>query len=159
MIWLGSKLVNEDCIASIEEAAPDVYMCGACDPNAEPALAVRLTSGDVLFVRCTMTDAVEALERAGLLDAPETVGVAQLLFSKEELTEMREAYANGFRYVAKDKNGAVYAYIDRPSRSGAYWSVSDGKSTRLVCGYAALHYDEAEPYDMESIFAVQEVGV
>ena len=81
---------------------------------------------------CGMDDAVEDLIAAGLIADPAASTVPKL--SPEETEELQHLYALGFNWIARDADGKLYAYGDRPKLDGAYWTAPDPSASHRMQG-------------------------
>lgn len=86
-------------------------------------ICVMLRHGGGFFLELPMGEAEAALRAAGLLAEPEP---ASVVLTDEQTQTLWRLRRDGYRYLARDRNGRVYAYFDEPVRSGAYWETPEG---------------------------------
>lgn len=118
-IEIGGALIDSDRIAAV---SPDLYAVGV--------VRVLLTNGKTVCVKAYMSDAEDALTDAGLITSDD------MSLSANDIAALKELRAIGRNYIAKDKTGAVYAFIDPPVRCGAYWQPAEESSERAYRVYS-----------------------
>lgn len=118
-IEIGGALIDSDRIAAV---SPDLYAVGV--------VRVLLTNGKTVCVKAYMSDAEDALTDAGLITSDD------MGLSANDIAALKELRAIGRNYIAKDKTGAVYAFIDPPVRCGAYWQPAEESSERAYRVYS-----------------------
>ena len=66
--------------------------------------------------------------------------------TKEERIAIDYARICGYKWLAKDKQGGVYAYFDKPSKKSTVWETTN--SAMLVVGVpiSFLSWEDDEPY-------------
>lgn len=149
MIKLGSCYFAEDAIAAIEPNRTngrDYFLVHLNTPGDTDVVAVSGISED---------DLSAILERAGLIPQ-QGVRLNAAMFPPEEVDELRDALASGYRFAGKDLSGQVYAYKDRPFKRGSEWVASrfDEPQTRRLHGeFDLLFFEDDEPLDLEVFFA------
>ena len=77
-----------------------------------------------------MSDVEYALTDAGLITSDAISLSATAILALMDLRDL------GYNYIAKDKTGAVYAFIDPPVRCGAYWQPAEESSERAYRVYS-----------------------
>lgn len=118
-IEIGEALIDSDRIAAV---SPDLHAVGV--------VRVLLTNGKTVCVKAYMSDAEDALTDAGLITSDD------MSLSANDIAALKELRAIGRNYIAKDKTGAVYAFIDPPVRCGAYWQPAEESSERAYRVYS-----------------------
>ena len=118
-IEIGGALIDSDRIAAV---SPDLYAVGV--------VRVLLTNGKTVCVKAYMSDAEDALTDAGLITSDD------MGLSANDIAALKELRAIGRNYIAKDKTGAVYAFIGPPVRCGAYWQPAEESSERAYRVYS-----------------------
>ena len=112
-----------------------------------------LSSGRILTLPVSEEDVLAALEGSGLV-----VQEAEMQFSAAELEELADAYSKGFRYVAKDSVGWIYAYSEEPVKAEGCWQcalIDEGAAAarRLRAGdYDALDFETSPLLDLQELF-------
>ena len=121
-----------------------VYPAGSCTSH------LVLRNGTECPVRGAFDDVTEDLIDAGLFPDPDVSTLPQL--SPEEAEELRHLYALGFTYIARDKDGKLYAYSDLPKKSGAYWTGTDiGDQKRMTGAFDFVDSEAEEPVLISSL--------
>ena len=87
-------------------------------PNVVVPATNQLTPGKIY------EELVGILQDAGLAAAdPDPVDLTE---AEEDM--LRNAYKDHYSWIARDKDGKLYAFINHPKRDGAYW-MDDGGAT------------------------------
>lgn len=110
-IKIGGALIASDRIAAV---SPDLHSAGI--------VRVLLTNGKTVCVEASMSKAATALIDAGLTASD------AICLPPSDIIALRELQALGYNYIAKDKTGTVYAFVDPPVRCGAYWQPAEESS-------------------------------
>jgi hypothetical protein len=96
----------------------DVALCfdARRGPNAVIHATEECTSEEIF------EELFEVLQDAGLAAAdPEPVDLTEA-----EAAMLRNAHAEHYNWIARDKDGKLFAYINHPQLAGAYWEDGDG---------------------------------
>lgn len=138
-IRIGETLVSDDSISAV---SPDLH--------EEGIIRVFLTSGKTVYVKASMADAESSLCAVGLLAASAPA------LSPEDVNVLEELHLElGRNYIAKDKTGAVYAFVLPPVKCGAYWQpreVDSQPAERIYSGdFDWLSYTDAAPTRIEDV--------
>lgn len=118
-IEIGEALIDSDRIAAV---SPDLHAVGI--------VRVLLTNGKTVCIKAYMSDVEDALTDAGLITSDD------MSLSANDIAALKELRAIGRNYIAKDKTGAVYAFIGPPVRCGAYWQPAEESSERAYRVYS-----------------------
>lgn len=74
-------------------------------------------------------------------------------YSEIEIETAKNLLKEGYKWIARDESGGLFAYIDKPSKLDTFW-YSDGISN-CVCYYVPIfknvRSDDKEPVSLESI--------
>lgn len=134
MIKIGNVLVDEHSISAIAGKYGDPL-----------AIRIHLNSGDTVIADCTLPDAEDILIAAGLIEPESAVDITD-----EDLAALRELAEMGYRFIARDSTGWVYAYETAPEKCGAYWDHGDGLPSHRVREdvFAWLSFSDPEPTDI-----------
>ena len=112
VIFDPSSLVFAKCW----ERDVDLYFDARRGPNAVIHATDECTSADIF------EELFAVLQDAGLAAAdPEPVDLTEV-----EEAMLRDAHAEHYNWLARDKDGKLFAYINRPRKDGAYWEDGDG---------------------------------
>lgn len=156
MIRLGDAVINEDQIEYIVPIDDEGQFCGSGDGVGTK---VRLLSGRSLQLEIPFKEAIKDLFANGIIyqdhnDLADDLTDADEGFTAAEVAELRRAYKSGYHYVARDKDGKVYAFVDEPVRHGAYWdcrSLDNPGNMRLDQPYQCIRWDIDQPLCIDSI--------
>lgn len=136
MIKFGDIYLNEDYV---EAVAPR--------PGGGDAYDAVLASGRVVGFIATREDVQAAF---GMMSNAFNEVVIEL--SPAEIDELRRVKSAGACYIAKDKNGRVYAFHGKPQKCGGYWEDVPGDDTFVLRGhYTAVSYDDEEPCRIDDL--------
>lgn len=140
-IRIGETLVSDDSISAV---SPDLH--------EEGIIRVFLTSGKTVYVKASMLDAESSLRIAGLIASPVPA------LSAEDLNILEELHMElGKNYIAKDKTGAVYAFVLPPVKCGAYWQpreVDSQPAERIYSGdFEWLSHTDSTPTRIENVLS------
>ena len=151
MVKIGNTYIN---LEAVEAVAPVLRAHG---------YEFFLVSGHRIVVECvTEEELTESFSREGYLPLPDIEDSTASLsscFTADELKELAEVWAEGYRYIGKDANGKVYAYSKEPIRGAASWLNDDAVSdvARLSSGdYSALFFEDIAPLHIGVI--MEELG-
>lgn len=143
LIKIGSALIDPSEIIAIKPH-PDDYL----------KINVILRNTFSILTDASMDEAEAALIDAGVVtdltdDPPQDEEAAPAL-SAFEIEELCKLYENEYRYMARDKDGKLYAYRRKPEYGGFYWSDPAPSSARWVqvCDFAGFKFigeDDSEP--------------
>lgn len=84
-----------------------------------PTLDITLHCGVSCFVEGTVKELEDALIDAGWLINPRA---EMPNLTDAEVDELVQLDAAGYRFIARDKDGKLYAYRNKPDYDGAYWT-------------------------------------
>ena len=149
LIKIGNALVDPFEIVAI---APDR---DECPLGYEKAVLIRieLRHGGSLWIDATMDEAEAALIDAGVVtdlltdlepdDSP-------LQLTDEESERLRELESYGYKYLARDKDGKLYAFQQKPEYGGFYWMDPDpaGAGALRIDGFSFIGVDDNEPVEI-----------
>lgn len=90
------------------------------DARRGPSVVVPAT--DQLTPEKIYEELVGILQDAGLVaEDPEPADLTE-----EETAMLRDAHTDHYNWLARDKDGKLYAYMNHPRLEGAYWEDGDG---------------------------------
>lgn len=156
MIRLGDAIINEEQIEYIVPIGNNLKFCPASEGSRTK---VMFLSGRNLTLAYPFNAAMEDLFANGIIyqdndDLTDELTDADEGFTAAEVAELRRAYKSGYHYVARDKDGKVYAFVDEPVRHGAYWdcrSLDNPGNMRLDQPYQCIRWDVNQPLCIDSI--------
>lgn len=109
MIKIGSAIINEEQIAAVYPSL-----------NTPGKIWISLASGRAVWTMATMEEITMALQNVcGDIMAPK---VAMEISVLEHLT------AAGYRFLARDEGGPLWAFDAEPEKDESCWNAIDGKA-------------------------------
>ena len=146
MIKFGDHIIRADMITVIQK-------CGA-------QILVKLRGEEYdLLANISFDDAAAVLAAARLLiNPPEGEDPIRFILSDEELFEASELLAQGFSYMARDKDDKLFAFVSKPDYDGVYWSPQpeDELEPALVEGaFACISADDDEPTAISDLLGME----
>lgn len=132
-----------DCFVDPAEIA---MICDGYNSHleAQPQICIHLRHGSGTWIHSTMDEAEAALIDAGVIQDPAADEAPEL--SDAELDELMGLDELGFKYVARDADGKLYAYFEKPTKDGAYWNSRDGQPVKLKEDFDFI--DDSEPWSI-----------
>lgn len=132
MIKIGNVLVNPEEISAIYPSE-----------GTEGKSWISLKNGRTVWTMSPMDEIAQILLDAGELDGNMTPDQI------EQINLLLQLYAEGFRYIARDENGQLFAYEAMPYKDEACWCVSDGETKALDSGpLLGIQWEDDEPEDI-----------
>lgn len=115
-------------VAPAEIAAATHWDATKLDPER---FEVTLRSGEWVTVYCSAAEFEAALIDAGVIEDPTTDNLPEL--TEAELTKLGELHDSGYKYLARDADGKLYAYMSKPNLNGVsfYSSSFTEKATQV----------------------------
>ena len=154
LIKIGSALIDPEEIVAI---MPDLGE-KAMTHEEGPHIRIDFKSGGSVWIDSTMDEAEAALIDAGVMtdltDEPPQDEDAAPALSAFEIEELCKLYENEYRYMARDKDGKLYAYRRKPEHGGFYWSDPGpgGAGALQVCdGFEFIGEDDSEPTEISEL--------
>lgn len=143
LIKIGDAWVDPAEIAMI---TPDHSADGCSWTPLDLAQHICLTmrQGGSTWIGATMDEAEAALIDAGVIQDPTADEAPEL--TDAELEELMGLEELGFKYVARDADGKLYAYFEKPTKDGAYWNSRDGQPVKLKEDFDFI--DDSEPWSI-----------
>ncbi|MDO5765008.1 MAG: hypothetical protein Q4P84_04845, partial [Elusimicrobiales bacterium] len=140
-----------DQIQSILPIRGDGLRCSAAESEAT---FVEFLSGEYLRIDLPFGEVLERLCECGKIYEDDRTEDEILRFTPAELKELGEAFDAGYYFMAKDKDGKVFAYKEEPIRRGAYWNsrLNDAAGNiRLNEPYEDVQWDLPLPICLDNI--------
>ena len=119
----------------------------------EPTVEIVLRSGCSCYVKCEPEELEIRLHAAGLFCHPEDDLEAPEL-TDDELAKLRDLEADGYRYMARDKDGKLFAFRQKPEYDGAYWNDPGPQNAgvfRIYGGFNFIEKDADEPAEIYTL--------
>lgn len=141
-------------MVKIGEAYVDLKSVEAITPMREcDGYALFLAGGRIVGLSgVTEAEVLDALEAGGCLD-PQCVTFTPSL-AEQELAELHTLWKCGFRYVARDRSGKVFAYASKPTKGEDEWEGADDSMIRRVniSSCEELTFEAGNMLDLGEIF-------
>lgn len=133
-----------DCFVDPEQiqAVRDMFVPGLDDT---PTVEIILANGECFEAQAAMDEAEAALIDAGVIENPYPEDELEAPdLSEAEREELDALDAQGFEYIARDEDGALYAYRCEPVREGGYYFSLGSQQPEPVAGaFDCIDADEA----------------
>lgn len=144
MIKLGSDYFDPSAIEAIVRSKGD------------DSFVFLLASKLSVAIHISKDELEAALISAGLLSSPDADEPEGIPLTEAQRHELASLYRSGFQYIAKDMNGCCYAYVERPTKHGAYWDpiLGDTHPQRLTEDYDFLDFEDATPAAIPVVLGV-----
>lgn len=131
LVKIGNSCVDPAEIVFIGDEHADI--------DGTHYITVRFRGGGRSQVfEATMDEAEAALIDAGVIEEPTFDEPPEL--SEEELTKLGELYDNGYKYLARDADGKLFAYMAKPNSDGVGFFPSSftEKATQVTDAFDSL---------------------
>lgn len=150
LIKIGSALIDPEEIAAISPYRDE----SMSDVEKSTHVCVVFKRNDSLWIDATMDEAEAALIDAGVVtdlvadDGTDEEPVP--LITHEEKVQLYELEEEGYKYLARDRDGKLYAFRRKPENGGFYWSdPGPGSAGALqVIGFNFVSEDDEEPTEI-----------
>lgn len=127
-----------------------IGVAGAKNEGGLPMASITMHCGDTL--RVPAEGLIEALADAGVIASR---GAEAITLTGAEIEELRDLREQGYKYIAQDADGRIYAYEDKPAKNAAYWE-DGGDFVRLKEPYFNLPDMDKTPLSITAL--LQEVA-
>ncbi len=116
----------------------------------DPAkIIVTLRQGVSVWPDATMDEAEAALIDAGYIENPYPEEDEPPELTEKEREVLTGLYDQDFEYLARDKDGKLYAFHDKPEKEGAYWNTHDGRNAmRIDEGFDFIDFVDEKPWSI-----------
>ena len=154
LIKIGSALIDPEEIAAIIPSLNDWTSAGVM----ATMIRIEFRNGGSTWIDATMDEAEAALIDAGVVtdltadkDEDELPG---LMIPDEEIQNLKELYSADYRYLARDKDGSLYAFRNRPEYGGFYWDDPEREPALRIDGLSFVSAEDEEPTEISSLLAI-----
>lgn len=155
LIKIGSALIDPDEIAAISPERRE-HLELECDEAT--SVFVILKGGGGLWANTTMDEAEAALIDAGVVTdltaGKDEDDLPGLMLPDEEIQKLKELYSADYRYLARDKDGSLYAFRNRPEYGDFYWDDPEREPALRIDGLSFVSAEDEEPTEISSLLAV-----
>jgi len=142
LVKIGDCWVDPQEIALIrgDEPVPDYQ------PNAGSQMLIQLRRGAGIWITATMDEAEAALIDAGVIENPYPEAPT---LTDGEAEALQELFDNDYEWLARDSDGKLFAYAQKPTRS-VYWDVEADthRPRRVEAPFDFITADDAEPWSI-----------
>jgi len=140
LIKIGDAWVDPEEIVAMRETIDDV-------DKTRYVITRFKNAGDDLLIEATLDEAEAALIDAGYIENPYPEDDPAPELSAEERVELEAFDAQGFAWLARDEDGKVFAYKEKPALEGGYFFTPG--STQPVQAAGAFSF--LQPCDLTAI--------
>ena len=149
MIKIGNTYFAEDAIEAI---VPEWVTDRRSDREVvHSSYDVHLASGNIVCAKATEEEIAAVAALLNLATVEEMSGeVEEITFEAEELEELRDLFAAGYKWAARDRDGKAFAYKDKPMKGNVSWQGYEVK--RLRHEFEDLSFENEEPLDLTKLF-------
>ena len=126
-----------------------VMVCDSYDSHLEihPQICIHLRNGSGTWIHSTLDEAEAALIDAGFIENPYPEENEAPELSTEERVELEALDVQGFAWIARDADGKVFAYKEKPAlENGYFFSPGATQPVQAVGAFAFL-----QPCDFTAI--------
>ena len=116
--------------------------------EAQPQICIHLRHGSGTWIHSTMDEAEAALIDAGYIENPYPEEDEPPELTEEEREVLSGLYDRDFEYMARDADGKLYAFRDKPEKEGAYWNSFTNKAEPIDEGFDFVAYDDEKPWSI-----------
>ena len=150
LIKIGNALVDPDEIAVIQPVQNE--------QSKSTHILIELRNGGSTWIEAAMDEAEAALIDAGVVTdltaGKDEDDLAGLMLPDEEIQKLKELYSADYRYLARDKDGSLYAFRNRPEYGGFYWDDPECETALRIDGLSFVSAEDEEPTEISSLLAI-----
>lgn len=139
LIKIGNAWVDPQEIAAFFPTA---------DLPSTPKIGIILHSGGNVWAESTMDEAEAALIDAGYIENPYPEEDEPPELTDGEVEVLHDLYHRDFEYLARDADGKLYAFRDKPEKEGAYWNSFANKAEPVDEGFDFVVYEDEKPWSI-----------
>lgn len=140
LIKIGNAWVDPEEIAMVVDSY-DSHL------EIHPQICIHLRNGSGTWIHSTLDEAEAALIDAGYIENPYPEDDPAPELSAEERVELEAFDAQGFAWLARDEDGKVFAYKEKPALEAGYF-FTPGSSQPVQ---AAGAFSFLQPCDLTAI--------
>ena len=142
LIKIGDAWIDPEEIAMINDSY-DSHL------EAQPQICIHLRHGSGTWIHSTMDEAEAALIDAGYIENPYPEEDEPPELTEEEREVLSGLYDRDFEYLARDADGKLYAFRDKPEKDGAYWNSAEGdRAERIDEDFDFVVYEDEKPWSI-----------
>lgn len=149
LVKIGSAFIDPNEIAAIVPDRED----GLTGIEQATQICITLRQGGSFWIDAPMDEAEAALIDAGVIENPyPEPPEPEVELTDEEMAKLRDLESDGYLYLARDKDGKLFAFRHVPEYDGAYWndpSINAAAGTlRIHEGFDFIDADAEEPTEI-----------
>lgn len=85
-----------------------------------------------------------------VFDRKKGIGCASQQFSAEERNHLKTLLAIGVKFIARDKSGELWMFIDKPEKYAMFWSANGADYFRLPDElFPQITWEDEEPFNIQ----------
>ena len=154
LIKIGSALIDPEEIAAVSPYSDETL--SALEKATHVCIVFK--QGESLWIDATMDEAEAALIDAGVVTdltaGKDEDDLAGLMLPDEEIQKLKELYSADYRYLARDKDGSLYAFRNRPEYGGFYWDDPEREPALRIDALSFVSAEDEEPAEISSLLAI-----
>ena len=147
LIKIGSALVDPEEIVAIKPYPDGHFDC--CDQSV--LIDIILRNSTSFLTDSTMDEAEAALIDAGVVTDLTADHDPVPPLTDAEVKKLYELKYDGYKYLARDKDGTLYAFQHKPKYGGFYWDDPDPAPALHVDGLSFVSEEDEEPTEICSL--------
>jgi len=137
-VKIGDAWFNPDEITAISLPS---------DTKDPTKIIVTLRQGVSVWPDATMDEAEAALIDAGYIENPYPENDTPEL-TDGEVEALADLHNRAFEYLARDADGKLYAFRDKPEKDGAYWNSYANKAEPVDEDFDFISFEDEEPWSI-----------
>lgn len=139
LIKIGNAWVDPQEIAAFFPTA---------DLPSTPKIGIILHSGGNVWAESTMKEAEAALIDAGCIENPYPEEDEPPELTDGEVEALADLHNRAFEYLARDADGKLYAFRDKPEKEGAYWNSFANKAEPVDEDFGFISFEDEKPWSI-----------
>lgn len=144
LVKIGSAWIDPEEIAMILPDQP----VEDWTPEDSQNICVQLRHGSSMWIRATMDEAEAVLIDAGYIENPYPEEDEPPELTEDEHDAAADLYDRDFEWLARDKDGKLYAFRDKPEKDGAYWNSFANKAEPVDEDFGFISFEDEEPWSI-----------
>lgn len=147
LIKIGNALVDPNEIAVIQPDRNERLS----DDDKSTHILIELRNGGSIWIEASMDKAEAALINAGVVTDLTADHDPVPPLTDAEVEKLYELKSDGYKYLARDKDGKLYAFRHKPKYGGFYWDDPDPAPALLVSGLSFVSEEDEEPTEISKL--------
>lgn len=138
-VKIGDAWFNPDEITAISLPS---------DMKDPTKIIVTLRQGVSVWPDATMDEAEAALIDAGYIENPYPEEDEPPELTDGEVEALADLHNRAFEYLARDADGKLYAFRDKPEKEGAYWNSFANKAEPVDEDFGFISFEDEKPWSI-----------